>query len=325
MSYYTINLKRISKECSIEPYTKIGLQVCSTMWLRTTLNYQYKNRLSFTNTLKILYKEGGISRFYRGFTPNLIHTPLARFGDIYANFAILHYFKNLENLENNNNNINNQFNSNINNHINIDNYNLAIYTFYGSILSGLWRVSILPLDTCKIICQVQGKNGYNILRNKINVGGLRVLYYGGLGAFSSTIISYFPWFLTYNYLNNFIDSNNKKILFSNSNILNDKDVNIKQNSDIKQYPDSKYNNDTINNLCKYTFICFTSSVISDIVSNFINVIKVSKQSSKNLLSYDKVINNIINKNGYKELFTRGLKTRIIINGIQGVIIVLFLI
>ena len=42
----------------------MGFQVGSMMWLRTTLNYQYKNGGTFFSTMKKLYNQGGITRFY---------------------------------------------------------------------------------------------------------------------------------------------------------------------------------------------------------------------------------------------------------------------
>ena len=44
------------------------IQVCSLMWLRTTMNYQYANGGSFIPTLKHLYQQGGLLRFYRGYS-----------------------------------------------------------------------------------------------------------------------------------------------------------------------------------------------------------------------------------------------------------------
>jgi hypothetical protein len=33
----------------------MGIQVCSLMWLRTTVNYQYRNGGTMTNAFKTLY------------------------------------------------------------------------------------------------------------------------------------------------------------------------------------------------------------------------------------------------------------------------------
>lgn len=50
----------------------MGTQVLSLMWLRTTMNYQYRYGYNTTTAIKILYKDGGIARFYRGILPALI-------------------------------------------------------------------------------------------------------------------------------------------------------------------------------------------------------------------------------------------------------------
>jgi len=57
------------------------LQVISLMWLRTTMNYQYRYGGSTTEVLKRLYGEGGVGRFYRGLGFALIQQPLSRFGN----------------------------------------------------------------------------------------------------------------------------------------------------------------------------------------------------------------------------------------------------
>jgi hypothetical protein len=40
----------------------MGIQVLSLMWLRTTINYQYRYGTSTGVALKTLYKEGGVVR-----------------------------------------------------------------------------------------------------------------------------------------------------------------------------------------------------------------------------------------------------------------------
>lgn len=67
----------------------MGLQVCTLMWLRTTMNYQYRYGMSTTAAIKALYKEGGVVRFYRGIGPALVQGPLSRFGDTAANAGML--------------------------------------------------------------------------------------------------------------------------------------------------------------------------------------------------------------------------------------------
>lgn len=42
------------------------VQVCSLMWLRTAMNYQYRYGGNLWTSLQTLYAEGGIPRFYQG-------------------------------------------------------------------------------------------------------------------------------------------------------------------------------------------------------------------------------------------------------------------
>ena len=57
-------------------YGAMTFQVGSLMWLRTTMNYQFKNGGGTFQTLKSLYREGGVPRFYRGVSFALINAPL---------------------------------------------------------------------------------------------------------------------------------------------------------------------------------------------------------------------------------------------------------
>ena len=68
------------------------VQVSTLMWMRTTMNYQYRYGMSTTQALKAIYADGGgglrgVLRFYKGFLPALVQGPLSRFGDTAANQA----------------------------------------------------------------------------------------------------------------------------------------------------------------------------------------------------------------------------------------------
>lgn len=54
------------------------VQVCTFMWLRTSMNYQYANGGTLGGAIKTLYKEGGLSRFYRGVNFAIMQAPLSR-------------------------------------------------------------------------------------------------------------------------------------------------------------------------------------------------------------------------------------------------------
>lgn len=241
-------------------------QVGGLMWLRTTTNYQYKHSGSFTETFKILYKQGGIPRFYRGLSVALIQAPLSRFGDTAMNTGVLNYLNNSESTKE---------------------WNMTTKTFYCSLFSGLWRVNLMPIDTLKSSLQVNNNEGLQIVRKKVSNHGFRVLYNGGLGAFTATMMGHFPWFFTHNYLSSII-------------------------------PISK-DEDKISKYSKYAVIGFSSSFASDIVSNSFRVLKIYKQTDKNNISYYASVEQIVKKHGFMNLFTRGLKTKIITNGIQSVL------
>jgi hypothetical protein len=63
----------------------MGINVCTLMWMRTTINYQYRYGTTTMTAFKTLYADGGIPRFYKGVIPALLQGPLSRFGDTAAN------------------------------------------------------------------------------------------------------------------------------------------------------------------------------------------------------------------------------------------------
>ena len=69
-------------------------------------------------------------------------------------------------------------------------------------------------------------------------------------------------------------------------------------------------------------IGFSSSSISDTVSNSIRVLKINKQTSIESQSYSQAFREIVKKEGIVNFMMRGLKTKILINGIQSSMFVL---
>ena len=240
--------------------TAMCIQVTTLMWLRTTMNYQYRYGTSMKQSFTTLYNDGGIRRFYRGYAPALLISPLSRFGDTMTNTYAL------QSLEN-------------------TNLHTSIKTMMGSILAASWRVFMMPIDSFKTTLQVEGKNGIHLLKNKIKMNGPHILFNGTIASTSATFVGHYPWFLTYNILN-------KKI----------------PNYD-----------DNVKTLLRNGFIGFNSAVISDCCSNSLRVIKTMKQTNKDNLNYKDTVQLIIKEDGVQGLFGRGLKTRILTNGIQGIV------
>lgn len=65
------------------------VQLVTLGWLRTSMNYQYKNGGTLGETIGKLYKEGGVARFYQGLSVAALQLPLSRFGDVAANAFVL--------------------------------------------------------------------------------------------------------------------------------------------------------------------------------------------------------------------------------------------
>ena len=108
-----------------------GIQVLTLMWLRTIVSYQSNYDVGFFTAVQNLYSDGGIGRFYRGLSMALIQGPLSRFGQITANeiaTGVIEYCAT----------------------VSMFNFISVSPAALGSVLSGLWRVVLMPIDTIKV-------------------------------------------------------------------------------------------------------------------------------------------------------------------------------
>jgi hypothetical protein len=145
---------------------------------------------------------------------------------------------------------------------------------------------LMPIDTAKTIMQVEGSKGWGSLITKVKVGGPAVLYHGSMASAAATFVGHYPWFATYNTLDGYL---------------------------------ARYGKDELpKRLLRSAFIGFCSSFLSDVCSNSIRVIKTSKQSSTVPVTYLTVAKEIITKDGVLGLMGRGLGTKIVSNGMQGI-------
>ena len=235
------------------------MQVSTLMWLRTTMNYQYANGGTITQTIKKLYSEGGVRRFYRGYLPAIFQGPISRFGDTAMNVGILELTKDTD---------------------------LPIWAKTGIASGGAasWRLFLMPIDALKTTLQVHGNSGLNVLNTKLKNNGPKILWNGTGASISATFVGHYPWFVTYNYLTEYLE--------------NEKDSNLKK-------------------LTKNAGIGFVSSVVSDTSSNSLRVVKTYKQTYKTEIGYSNIIKDIIKKESIYGLLFRGLETRILVNGLNG--------
>lgn len=72
-------------------------------------------------------------------------------------------------------------------------------------------------------------------------------------------------------------------------------------------------------LARQAFIGFVASVVSDTVSNSLRVLKTYRQVNQSQISYTAAAKRIIEEEGWLALFGRGLGTRILANGLQGLL------
>jgi len=242
----------------------MSVQVCTLMWLRTIMNHQYSYGGNIQETVKKLYGEGGIRRFYKGFIPALFQGPLSRFGDTFSNTLALSICEK---------------------NTTMNKLPVFIQTGFASVTAGLFRICLMPIDTLKTTLQVNGN--INNLSNSLKTAGPRVLFNGSIATSSATMIGHYPWFITHNYLNTYLP---------------------------------KYEKDQqLKNMGRNAFIGFTSSIVSDTSSNSFRIVKTKKQSHKDpKITYRKIVDEILQKDGMTGLFGRGLKIRLFTNGVQGI-------
>lgn len=189
-------------------------------------------------------------------------------------------------------------------------------TAAASVAAAAFRILIMPIDALKTIMQarqgapqcsrclpaedsladgtspacapqVEGKAGTSILASKIRRNGPQVLWSGSLGAFSATLVGHYPWFLVFNELNAVLPQYDRQ-------------------KDLPMY------------LLRSAGIGFCSSAVSDTSSNAIRVLKTTRQTHKEHVSYAQAAREVIAVDGVRGLFLRGLGTKILSNGVQGI-------
>lgn len=141
------------------------VQVCSLMWLRTSMNYQYRYGGNLQSSLTTLWEEGGIARLYQGLPFALVQGPLTRFGDTAANVGVLALLESLDATRD---------------------LPLPVKTACGSISAGLWRVILMPVDASKTAMQVEGKEGLEQLWSRVTDEGPGALYKGAVAQAAAT-------------------------------------------------------------------------------------------------------------------------------------------
>lgn len=53
---------------------------------------------------------------------------------------------------------------------------LGVVTALAALAAGLWRFILMPLDTAKTVCQVEGAEGFRSLMKRVKEGQFQALY-----------------------------------------------------------------------------------------------------------------------------------------------------
>ena len=99
---------------------------------------------------------------------------------------------------------------------------------------------------------------------------------------------------------------------------------MNKGSSAPSFPCSFCNNEVVGDLAAIIHLIIIpllaglcASTVSDCCSNSIRVIKTTKQTAEREITYTEAVRQIVEKDGWKGLFGRGLQTRLLTNGLQG--------
>jgi Mitochondrial carrier protein len=256
------------------------------MWLRTSMNYQYRYGGSLASSLRELWNEGGIPRLYQGLPFALIQGPLTRFGDTAANVGILALLESTPGTQE---------------------LPLPVKTALGSVAAGLWRIVLMPIDASKTAMQVEGSDGLAALWGLVaEERSPRPLYQGSLAQASATAAGHFPWFLTYNFVDSVlpaVSSDEQGLLLSlgRSALLG-------------------LSASCVSDVCSNSLrVIKTTKQTAQLGRREDGSSSSSLTAPSKDLSYGEIVKMIIEQDGLAGLFGRGLQTRLLTNSIQGAV------
>ena len=161
---------------------------------------------------------------------------------------------------------------------------LAASQACASVAAAGWRILIAPVDTYKTALQVEGS--VDGLGARVAANGPAVLWRGCLAAAAATFVGNYPWFLTYNYLDG---------------VLPAADPGLER-------------------LARRAALGVAASCASDVCSNGLRVVKTKVQTSPDVdASPLDVARRVLDEDGLRGLLGRGLKTRLLVNCLQGAV------
>ena len=148
----------------------------------------------------------------------------------------------------------------------------------------------MPLETVRANLQVRGRPGLELVTKRYQSLGIRALYSGSAASFTASLLGHFPFFCTVN-------------LVSHS---------------VPLEPDAP----VLTKIARNGGMGFAAAMCSDVVTNGLKIVATNKQTCDKGLTYYQHAKKIATRDGIPALITRGLKTKLIANGLQGATFVL---
>ncbi|CAN0213450.1 unnamed protein product [Ectocarpus sp. 8 AP-2014] len=267
--------------------------VATMMWLHTIITYQQRHGTKFGETCKILWRQGGPRRFYRGVLPSLASAPLCRFGDTLSNELAMVWFHGQQQRSSSGGGNGTRISGGRGDRVDTK-LPVWVATFLGSMGAAAFHAVVVPLDTYKVIMQVDGKEGLTVMKKRIATRGPVAVYDGALAFAGGSLMGHYPWYLTYNLLEQSLPRTRK--------------------------------GEGRSRRARSAFIGAAASIVSAAASNAFRVLKVYRQSHDRPdgLSYAKSIKQIIKKDGggtrgVLGVFGRGLGGRVAASALQGLV------
>ena len=161
---------------------------------------------------------------------------------------------------------------------------IGVRTACASGAGSLWRMAITPFDTCKTTLQVEGASAYELLKRKARNDGACTLWDGALGNAAASFVGSYPWFLTFNTLDEMIPKPDNGVLGLR--------------------------------LLRSAVMGCAATGVSVVISNSLRVVKTVRQTSPKEISYTQAARLVISSEGCAGLFCRGLGTRLLANALQ---------
>lgn len=193
--------------------------------------------------------------------PALLQGPLCRFGDTAANEGVL---------------------------VLLAAYGLPLWlkTAVGTLAACTWRAALTPLDTLKLVLEVDGFTvGLVLLRRRVALHGVSSFFAGAVGVGITAAVSHWPWFTVNNVLRR------------------------------RLAPAASRTGE----LWRSALIGFVATLCSDVAANPMRVLKATVQTAEQPLSYSAAAAAVAAKDGHLALLTRGLVAKICANALQGVV------